>query len=227
MSRRLLAPSVSLVLLVGLVALLAVGCGGGGAATTTVTATPASTTTTTAEISETTTTRVPVSLEPIVVPTMPAVIPGYTELDPATGLHMTGTPTEIDLATYRLAVTGKIDTPLSLAYDDLRRLPKMTASPNLVCVGFFSDTATWSGASLKTILEMAGVQSGADRVKMKAADGYSWTLTLEEALQPENFLAYEWEGRPIPVLHGFPVRAVIPAADGNRWVKWLLEIVVE
>lgn len=219
MSRRPIALSAPLMLLVALVAVMAVGCGGGGTATTTVTGTPASTTTTT--------TGVPVSLEPIVVPTLPAVIPGYTELDPATGLHMTGTPTVIDLATYRLAVTGKVDNPLSLAYDDLRRLPKMTASPNLVCVGFFSDTAAWSGASLKTILEMAGVQPGADRVKMKAADGYSWTLPLEEALQPENFLAYEWEGQPIPVLHGFPVRAVIPAANGNRWVKWLLEIVVE
>ena len=62
---------------------------------------------------------------------------------------------------------------------------------------------------------------------MKAADGYSITLSLDEALKPENFLAYEWMGQPLPVLHGFPVRAVIPGRDGNAWVKWLLEIVVE
>jgi DMSO/TMAO reductase YedYZ molybdopterin-dependent catalytic subunit len=227
MSRRLIALSAPLMLLVALVAVLAASCGGGETpATTAITATPASTATITAGISETTT-GVPVSLEPIVVPTLPEVIPGYTELDPATGLHMTGTPTEIDVATYRLAVTGKVARALSLTYDDLRRLPKMTAKPLLVCQGFFTDEATWSGASLKTILEMAGVQPGAYSVKMKGADGYSWILTLEEALQPENFLAYEWEGQPLPVLHGFPVRAVIPGADGNRWVKWLLEIVVE
>ena len=161
------------------------------------------------------------------VPTMPAVIPGYTELDPATGLHMTGTPTVIDLATYRLVVTGKVDRELSLTYDDLRRLPKMTASPDLICQGFFTDTATWSGASLKTILEMAGLQPDAEKIRLKAADDYFTILTLEKALRPENFLAYELEGQPVPVLHGFPVRAVFPGENGYYWGKWLLEIVVE
>ncbi len=235
MSRRSIAAVASLVLLFALVAVLAAGCGGGGTPTTTVTGTPASTTTVTAGIPETTTTGilettttgVPVSLEPIVVPTLPAVIPGYTEVDPATGLHMTGTPTVIDLATYRLVVTGKVDRPLSLTYDDLRRLPKLTASPTLICVGEFTDYATWSGASLKTILEMAGVQPDAKSINMKAADGYTVVLGLEKALRPVNFLAYELEGQPLPVLHGFPLRVVLPGENGYLWVKWLLEIVVK
>ncbi len=46
-------------------------------------------------------------------------------------------------------------------------------------------------------------------------------------MAPENFLAYEWMGRPLPVLHGFPLRAVIPCQDGFAWVKWLMEIVAE
>jgi DMSO/TMAO reductase YedYZ molybdopterin-dependent catalytic subunit len=213
MSGRFIKLSVPLVLLV---VFLAVGCGGGATATTTATTGTPQTTTTTEG-----------ALEPIVVPTMPAVIPGYTELDPATGLHMTGTPTEIDLAAYRLVVTGKVDRELSLTYDDLRRLPKTTASPDLVCEGYFVDTATWSGVSLKTILEMAGAQPDAQKIIMKAADDYSMTFTLEQALRPENFLAYELEGQPVPVLHGFPVRAVIPGENGYMWVKWLLSIEVK
>jgi sulfite oxidase len=42
-----------------------------------------------------------------------------------------------------------------------------------------------------------------------------------------NFLAYEMNGQPLPVLHGFPLRAVFPGVVGNKWVKWLLEIRVE
>lgn len=202
------------------------GCAGGtGSAEPTETTLANVTSTMTSGVTSTTTTTM--ALEPIVVPTLPAEIPGYTELDPATGLHMTGTPQVIDLATYRLSVEGKVSNPLSLSYDDLRRLPKVTASPSLVCQGFFTDVANWSGASLQTILEMAGVEPTAERIKMKAADGYSSVLTLEEALKPANFLAYELEGEPLPVLHGFPVRAVIPAKNGNAWVKWLLTIVVE
>ena len=96
------------------------------------------------------------------MPTLPAEIPAYTAVDPATGLHMTGTPKVIDLASYRLKVDGKVAHPLSLSYDELRLLPKMTATPTLVCEGYFADTTTWSGVPLKTILEMAGVQPDAE-----------------------------------------------------------------
>jgi DMSO/TMAO reductase YedYZ molybdopterin-dependent catalytic subunit len=166
-------------------------------------------------------------LEPIVVPTLPDVIPGYTEVDPDTGLHVTGTPQVIDLASYRLKVSGKVAHELSLTFDDLRVLPKMTATPRLVCVGVFTDTATWSGAPLGVVLEMAEVQPDAEEIKMVSADGYYVFLDLEDALRPENFLAYELMGEPLPVLHGFPLRAVIPDKNGNYWVKWLQEIVVE
>jgi DMSO/TMAO reductase YedYZ molybdopterin-dependent catalytic subunit len=169
----------------------------------------------------------PDELEPIVVPTMPEVIPPYLGADPETGLTMTGTPTLVDFDTYRLKVSGKVDQELSLAYDDLRRMPKLTATPTLECVGYFKDVATWSGASLKTILEMAKVQPGSTRVAFKGADGYEISMILENALAPENFLAYELEGKTLPVLQGFPLRVVIPSYDGSVWVKWLLEIVVE
>jgi DMSO/TMAO reductase YedYZ molybdopterin-dependent catalytic subunit len=189
-----------------------------GAAATTVTTGGAPTTVTTLAADD---------LEPITVPTLPAEIPGYLEVDPATGLHMTGTPTVVDFENYRLKVSGLVATELSLTYDDLRRLPKMTASPALECKGFFVDHATWSGASLATILEMAGLQPGAERIKMTSADGYSTALALETARAPENFLAHELMGRPLPVLHGFPVRAIFPGQNGNFWVKWLTEITVE
>lgn len=166
-------------------------------------------------------------LQPVVVPTLPAVIPEYAAVDPATGLHMTGTPVVVDIKTYRLKIDGKVDHPLALTYDDLRLMPKVTGSPTLVCPQSFVDKATWSGVQLKTLLEKAGVQPGAKEIKMKAADGYSAYLDLKIALKPENFLAYELEGKTLPVLHGFPLRAVLPDQQGNRWVKWLLEIEVQ
>lgn len=164
---------------------------------------------------------------PIAVPTAPAVIPGYTELDPSTGLHMTGTVQYLDLATYRLKVGGKVDRPLSLSYDELRCLPKITARPTLICRGYFEDVATWSGTSLKTILELAGVQSAAKSVTLAAAGGFEAYIPLDEAMREDNFLAYEWAGQPVPIFHGFPVRAVLPSMFGNRWVKWLTEVRVE
>jgi DMSO/TMAO reductase YedYZ molybdopterin-dependent catalytic subunit len=162
-----------------------------------------------------------------VVPTLPAKIPGYTELDKSTGLHMTGTYQQIDLATYRLKVSGLVDHPLSLTYDELRCLPKVTDNPPLVCPGFFRDVASWSGVPIKDVLKLTGVQSKAKMLTLISADGYRTSLPLEEALKAENFLAYELEGKPLPVLHGFPLRAVFPGLEGNKWAKWVVGIEVE
>jgi DMSO/TMAO reductase YedYZ molybdopterin-dependent catalytic subunit len=166
-------------------------------------------------------------LPPVVVPTLPAEIPGYTDLDPSTNLHMTGTYLQLDLKSYSLEVTGKVSKPLNLSYDELRCLPKIEKTSDLVCPGYFIDHATWTGASLDTILDMAGVQENASNLKLYSADGYYSNITITEARTGENFLAYEWEGQPLPILHGFPVRAVFPDQQGNKWVKWLVKIVVE
>ncbi len=167
------------------------------------------------------------ALKPVIAPTMPAKIPHTNELDETTGLHMTGQVQVIDLASYRLKVSGKVDRPLSLTYEALRCMPKVTARPLLVCPGVFDDSATWSGVPIKDVLERAGVQSGAAGVAMKSADGFRFTMTLTDALDPDNYLAYEWEGQPLPILHGFPLRAVLPGMPGGRWVKWLVELIVE
>ncbi len=164
---------------------------------------------------------------PVIVPTLPSVIPGYTELDSSTGMHITGKYQEIDPLSYRLEVTGKVDHPLSLTYDELRCLPKVELKATIVCKGYFEDTADWAGTPITAILDLAGVQADAASITMYGADGYSAFLTLAQARTGGNFLAYEWEGEPVPILHGFPVRAVFPEQLGNKWVKWLLKIEVE
>jgi DMSO/TMAO reductase YedYZ molybdopterin-dependent catalytic subunit len=161
-----------------------------------------------------------------VVPTPPAEIPGYAELDPATGLHVTGIMQVIELDDYTLQVTGKVDRPLTLTYDELRCMPKTELRCTLVCPGFFQDDATWAGVPLSHILDLAGIQGDASGLRLVSSDRYSSFVTLDEYTLKQGFLAYEWEGEPLPILHGFPVRAVFPSLDGNRWVKWLIEIEV-
>jgi len=208
-------------MLVLMLAWMAAGaCTAAPKATPTATAVPATDTPMAGEASPT-----PCPLPEVVVPTVPAEIPGYTELDPSTNLHMTGSWQEIELEAYRLEITGKVDRPLSLTYDELRCMPKVERRLVLVCPGFFEDTATWAGASLQRVLELARVQLGVKRIKMRSADGYAVTVEWDE-IPEDGFLAYEWEDEPLPILHGFPVRAVFPEVYGNKWVKWLVEIEV-
>ena len=165
-------------------------------------------------------------LPPVVAPTMPAEIPRYTELDKETGLHITGTAQEIDVESYRLEVVGKVDQPLSLSFEELRCMPRVEFDGILECPGFFVDHAAWAGVSIVQVLEMAGVHEDAIEIQMVAADDYEQTVDLAVARNEKNFLAYEWNGEPLPVLHGFPVRAVFPGMAGRFWVKWLVRIEV-
>ena len=167
----------------------------------------------------------PCVLKPVVVPT-PAAIPGYAQLDPTAGLHFTGSVPEIDFASWRLEVVGKVGNPLSLSYDDLRCMPKIELKCTLVCPGFFEDDATWAGVPLAHILELAQIDPRFTGLKLISADGYATVIAPEIARGTSNFLAYEWEGEPLPIIHGFPLRAVLPAYNGNLWAKWLVQFEV-
>lgn len=169
----------------------------------------------------------PCNLPLISVPVMPEVIPGYTQLDEATGLHVTGKPVKVDLDTYRLKVSGLVDQPMQWNYEELRCLPKVTVKATLVCPGVFIDTTTWTGVPIVTLLEKAGVKKTATRIVMVSADGYRTSVPIKDALDERSFLAYQWMDQPVPVLHGFPLRAVFPNLDGDVWAKWLTEIRVE
>jgi DMSO/TMAO reductase YedYZ molybdopterin-dependent catalytic subunit len=94
----------------------------------------------------------------------------------------------------------------------------------LVCPGFFEDLATWAGVPLADVLELAGPQEDAGGLRLVGADGYSALVTMDMATSGQSFLAYEWEGEPLPVLHGYPLRAVFPDHSGSMWVKWLVRI---
>jgi DMSO/TMAO reductase YedYZ molybdopterin-dependent catalytic subunit len=139
---------------------------------------------------------------------------------------MTGTPQRIDLASYRLKVGGKVERPLSLSFDELRRLPRLASKPALICRGYFEDYANWAGASIGALLDRAGAEPSARELDLVSADGYSTSVSMAEARSPDAYLAYELEGGPLPVLHGFPLRAVFPGLLGNKWAKWIVEIQV-
>jgi DMSO/TMAO reductase YedYZ molybdopterin-dependent catalytic subunit len=162
-----------------------------------------------------------------VAPARPATTPGYTELDPATGLHMTGIVQEIDLAAYRLEVSGLVDHPLSLTLDELRCMPVVTTSEDLFCPGFFDDEATWAGVPIKYVLDLAGIKSSARDIRLISGDGHISYPTIKTAMDEKNFLAYTWNDKPLPVLHGFPLRGAFPGIAGDMWTKWLVRLEVE
>ena len=76
------------------------------------------------------------------------------------GLHVTGTPVDIDIETYRLKITGEVDTPLSLSLKEIKAMEARREFVVLVCPGFFTDEGTWTGVPIADLLDLAGVKEG-------------------------------------------------------------------
>ena len=154
---------------------------------------------------------------------------------------------EIDPATYRLNVSGLVDQPLSLSIDDIRAMPPRDLIFGFECSGNrgpingLSSNGRWTGVSLHTVLERAGVQPAAREFVFLGADhgeeevefrGRSYTvdqqygrsLQREKALSPEPLLAYALNGEPLTAFQGFPLRLLVPGWYGAPNVKYLAEI---
>ncbi|MGE5602125.1 MAG: molybdopterin-dependent oxidoreductase [Nitrososphaerales archaeon] len=161
---------------------------------------------------------------PAVTRPTPIPYPGYTAVEPSTQLHVTAPPQVIELDAYLLTVKGKVAHELTLTYDELRCLPKIGTYARIECPGFFVDYSNLAGASLASVLALAGPLEGASWTGFTGIDGRSSGIPLGEAQGGECFLAYEWEGEALPVSHGFPIRAALPGSLGGPWVKWLTAI---
>ena len=98
-------------------------------------------------------------------------------------------------------------------------------------------TAQWAGVRLGDVLKAAGISSDkAAHIAFLGLDGithdgerspYGCSIPLEKALSCEVLLAYEMNGEDLPLVHGYPLRVVVPGYIGARSVKWLCEIAVQ
>lgn len=158
-----------------------------------------------------------------------AETPDYKYLDEFEGLHITGTPVDVDIETYRLTVTGKVRKELSLKFDDVKNMKSVDKKIVLNCPGFFTDIGTWTGVPARVLLEMAGLRPDAKVVIFATEDeSYRTRFPVEEVMAADGMLiAYRFNAGEFHRVHGFPLRLAADGKEGSDWVKWLGKIIVE
>jgi sulfite oxidase len=164
---------------------------------------------------------------------------------------------DLDPASWRLTVDGLVDSPLTLSLEDLRsRFPERTMTATLQCAGNrradfmeFRDipgedpwgpgatsTARWSGAGLADVLAGAGLRPEAAHIAFAAPDvsdladppqPYGGSIPVAKATTDGVLLAWAMNDRPLPRVHGAPVRVVVPGWIGARSVKWLQRVTAQ
>jgi DMSO/TMAO reductase YedYZ molybdopterin-dependent catalytic subunit len=100
--------------------------------------------------------------------------------------------------------------------------------------------AVWTGVPLADVLKLAGLAPEAVDIVLEGADKgavnddpktpgviqFARSIPRARALKPDVLLATKMNGQPLPLAHGFPVRAVVPGWYGVASIKWLQRIVV-
>jgi len=154
---------------------------------------------------------------------------------------------EVDVSSYKLDLTGLVNKPLTFTYDQLRALPSREIDCGFECGGNGNrmfhglvGNARWRGVSLSALLEQAGIQPAGREIVFFGADvgteeirgrqveqSFARSLSVEDAMRPDNMIVYEMNGQPLEVVHGSPVRLLIPGFYGVANVKWLTQIHVQ
>ncbi len=130
---------------------------------------------------------------------------------------------------WKLSVEGLVAHPQTYTYDQIRSRPTSKHIATLECIsnevgGEYISNGEWTGFPLKQLLDEAGVQDGVVDVVFYAEDGYSDSIPLSVALDPNTFLVHALDGQPLAKDHGFPVRMLVPNIYGMKNVKWLNKI---
>jgi DMSO/TMAO reductase YedYZ molybdopterin-dependent catalytic subunit len=135
----------------------------------------------------------------------------------------------VDITKWTLDVGGSVGSPFSLTYDDLLDLEAVEQLKTLECIsnevgGDLISTALWTGVPLRDLLARAQPTAETYDVKLTSVDGYTDSIRIEKAMEPDTIVAYLMNGVTIPQDHGYPARLLVPNIYGMKNVKWLKSI---
>jgi DMSO/TMAO reductase YedYZ molybdopterin-dependent catalytic subunit len=148
---------------------------------------------------------------------------------------------------WKLDVTGLVDRTGSYRLADVKAMPRKEVTFTLECSGnngfpwFWGGigNAKWTGTPLAPILQKAGLKKNAVEIVFYGSDegdeevrgqktqqNFARSMSVEQAMQPDNLLCYEMNGTALAGHHGFPLRLIAPGWFGIANVKWLKRIEV-
>jgi DMSO/TMAO reductase YedYZ molybdopterin-dependent catalytic subunit len=136
---------------------------------------------------------------------------------------------DIKADNWKLRIDGLVEEPLTLDYATVKSFPAVESMRALECIGNpvgggLIGNVVWKGFDFKEILDKIKVKPTATHVKFECEDGYSTSNELKWLTQPDVLMAYEMNGQPLTVKHGFPIRVLIPGLYGQKMPRWITHI---
>ena len=137
-------------------------------------------------------------------------------------LHAGSVPRYDELSTWTFRVFGDVEEPLELSWDAFNKLPRSSTTQDIHCVTRWSRFDTeFEGVHWSELAKLAQPKPTANFVVAHAEAGFTSNVPIS-FLEDENaLLAYEADGEPLALEHGWPLRLVIPGKYFWKSAKWL------
>lgn len=136
-----------------------------------------------------------------------------------------GTVPHVDTRTWRFQVTGAVEEPFELGWEELLALPRQETTCDIHCVTRWSRyDNVFEGVPLAPILARARPRPEAAYVMVHAEHGFTTNLPLDDLSRPANLLALRHNGVELDPEHGGPVRLVVPHLYFWKSAKWIRRI---
>lgn len=128
-------------------------------------------------------------------------------------------------ASWTLTVDGACQHPITLSWDGFMALPQASDTSDFHCVTAWSKlNMHWGGVRFAELLALVAPNDDARYVMCHAYDDYTTNLPLVECMKPDVLLVHTYEGQPLPVEHGGPVRMITPQLYAWKGAKWIRRI---
>ncbi|SON61842.1 Protein-methionine-sulfoxide reductase catalytic subunit MsrP [Mycobacterium simulans] len=139
---------------------------------------------------------------------------------------------------WRLRVGGLVERPVTLDLAALRALAdRQTQRVLHNCVQGWSSIGEWSGVPLARLVDLVRPlpeaqyicfltmqNNSTDEPSAHGGGQFYEVLDLELAYKPQTLLAYEMNGKPLPIKHGAPLRLRVETQVGFKMAKWINQI---
>ena len=129
---------------------------------------------------------------------------------------------KFDGTQWPLELSGLVENPVTLSYQQLRELPNVKIDADMHCVtGWTTLDNTWEGVSFKTLKELCMPKPEARWVIAHCAHGYTSNLSLQVMDEDDVLVAWRNGGEDLSDEHGWPLRLVVPKRYAWKSAKWL------
>lgn len=136
-------------------------------------------------------------------------------------LHVGAVP-RVDPASWEFRVSGLVENPLRLSWDQFCQLPSITMVADFHCVtGWSRLDCQWRGVAFKTIAALARPLPQVGHVLIRSQGGYSTNLKFVDLMDDDAMFAFELDGRPLEPAYGGPLRLVVPKRYAYKSAKWV------